>query len=121
MDFLAKTGIDIKYSTKTIEWFQNELPMQDLLYMDNQEFLAMANVVEQQCLEELYGMDWHDPTCYAIEILDAKYDAISIENVLEECTHLSEEQRADLQMVLGKFQKAIQWKVWGISPPKISY
>ena len=111
MDFLAKTGIDIKYSTKTIEWFQNELPMQDLLYMDNQEFLAMANVVEQQCLEELYVMDWHDLTCYAIEILDAKYDVVSIEDVVEECTDLSEEQKADLQMVLSKFQKLFSGKL----------
>ena len=26
-DFLAGTGIDIKYITKTIEWFKNTLPM----------------------------------------------------------------------------------------------
>ncbi len=24
-DFLSKTGIDVKYSTGTIEWFDNEL------------------------------------------------------------------------------------------------
>ena len=44
----------------------------DLFYMDNREFLAMADAVEQQCLKELYGMDWYNPTCYAIKILDAK-------------------------------------------------
>jgi hypothetical protein len=26
-DFLTKTGIDVKYSTRTIEWFDNELPL----------------------------------------------------------------------------------------------
>ncbi len=25
-DFLTKTGIDVKYSPNTIEWFENELP-----------------------------------------------------------------------------------------------
>ncbi len=25
-DFLTKTGIDVKYSTGTMEWFDNELP-----------------------------------------------------------------------------------------------
>ena len=25
--FLTKTGIDVKYSTNTIEWFDNELPL----------------------------------------------------------------------------------------------
>jgi hypothetical protein len=28
-DFLNKTGIDVKYSTNTIEWFKNELPLRD--------------------------------------------------------------------------------------------
>jgi hypothetical protein len=28
-DFLSKTGIDVKYSTGTIEWFHNELPLCD--------------------------------------------------------------------------------------------
>ena len=28
-DFLIKTGIDVKYSTRTIEWFENELPIRD--------------------------------------------------------------------------------------------
>jgi hypothetical protein len=28
-DFLTKSGIDVKYSTGTIQWFENELPLQD--------------------------------------------------------------------------------------------
>jgi hypothetical protein len=28
-DFLSKTGMDVKYSTGTIEWFENELPLRD--------------------------------------------------------------------------------------------
>jgi hypothetical protein len=28
-DFLNKTGIDVKYSTGTIEWFDSELPLYD--------------------------------------------------------------------------------------------
>ena len=28
-DFPTKTGIDVKYSTHTLEWFENELPLQD--------------------------------------------------------------------------------------------
>ena len=28
-DFLTKTGIDVKYSTGTIEWFENELPLRN--------------------------------------------------------------------------------------------
>ncbi len=32
----------------------------------------MAGIIEVQQKEELFGMDWYDPTCYATEILDAK-------------------------------------------------
>jgi hypothetical protein len=28
-DFLKKTGIDVKYSTRTMEWFDNELPLRN--------------------------------------------------------------------------------------------
>ena len=110
-DFLTKTGIDIKYSSKTMQWFENELPMQDPMCMDNKEFLAMVDVVKQQCIEELYGMDLCDPTCYAIKILDVKYDTVSIKDVVKECMHLKEEQRADLQMGLSKFQKLFSGKL----------
>jgi hypothetical protein len=28
-DFLTKAGTDVKYSTGTIEWFENELPLRE--------------------------------------------------------------------------------------------
>jgi hypothetical protein len=37
-DFLSKTGIDVKYSTGTIEWFDNELPMRDTRYLQSNTF-----------------------------------------------------------------------------------
>ena len=77
-DFLSKSGIDIKYSTGTIEWFDNELPMRDPRELDSKEYLAMADSLEvQREAEEIFGMDWYDPTCYASEILDAKYGQVS--------------------------------------------
>ncbi len=45
-DFLTKTGIVVKYSTETMEWFDNELPML--------EFEAMAEKIEIQH-EEVHG------------------------------------------------------------------
>ena len=34
-DFFAKSGIDIKYSSGTVEWFDSELPMRDPKCLDN--------------------------------------------------------------------------------------
>jgi hypothetical protein len=43
-DFLSKSGIDIKYSTGIIEWFDNELSMCDQHQLDGNEYLAMADI-----------------------------------------------------------------------------
>ncbi len=71
-DLLTKTGIDVKYSTRTIEWFDNELPLRDPYSLTNRDTLAMVEILEIQQEVELYGMDWYDPTCYATDILDEK-------------------------------------------------
>jgi hypothetical protein len=47
-DFLTKTGIDIKYSTGTIEWFENELPLCDPHDLKDRDFKAMAEIIEIQ-------------------------------------------------------------------------
>jgi hypothetical protein len=93
-DFLFKTGIDIKYSSGIIEWFDNELPMHDLRQLDNKGYLAMAEVLEVQCkAEHFFGMDWYDPTCHASEILDAKYGKVSTDDVVDQLTHLNDKQK----------------------------
>jgi hypothetical protein len=47
-DFLTKTGIDIKHSTGTIEWFGNELPLCDPHDLKDRDFKAMAEIIEIQ-------------------------------------------------------------------------
>jgi hypothetical protein len=37
----------------------------------------MAEILEIQQEVELYGMGWYDPTCYAIEMIDATYEKVS--------------------------------------------
>jgi hypothetical protein len=41
-DFLTKTGINIKYSMGTIEWFENELPLHNSHDLKDKDFKAMA-------------------------------------------------------------------------------
>ena len=60
-DFLSKTGIDVKYSTRTMKWFDNELQLHNLHLFETKDFQAMAQIVEVQKEEELFGMDWYDP------------------------------------------------------------
>jgi len=87
-DFLSKSGIDIRYSTGTIEWFDSELPMRDPHQLSDKEYLAMADIISvQREAEDIFGMDWYDPTCYASEILDAKYGQLSTDELADQLNH----------------------------------
>ncbi len=88
-DFLSKTGIDVKYSTTTIEWFDNELPLHDThILLQSKDFLAVAQIMEIWQKDEFFGMDWYDPHCYAAEILDAKYEKVLVVDVIDQLDHL---------------------------------
>jgi hypothetical protein len=104
-DFLSKAGIDVKYSTGTIEWFDNELPMRDTRYIQSKDLLAMAETIEIQLEDDFFGMDWYDPTCYASKILNAKYDKVLVDDVIDQLDHLDAQQKDDLKRVLNEHTK----------------
>ncbi len=56
-DFLTKTGIDVKYSTGTIQWFENELPLQDPHTLKDKDYVAMAEISAIQQESEFFGMN----------------------------------------------------------------
>jgi hypothetical protein len=105
-NFLTKSGINIKYSSRTIEWFDSKLPMRDPKQLDNSDYLATAEALEVHREEEqLFGKDWYDPDCYATAILDAKYKKVNMDDVVKQLTHLSATQKEDLRNVLKDFPK----------------
>jgi hypothetical protein len=118
-EFLSKTGIDIKYSSGIIEWFANKLPMCNPRHLVNKEFLPMAEILEvQHEAEQLFGMDWYNPTCYASEILDAKYGEVSTDDVVDQLTHLNKKQKQDLKLLLKDFTKLFNGTLLGVYPCK---
>jgi hypothetical protein len=72
-----------------MEWFDNELPLCNLHLLDSKEFEPMAKIIEVQQEEEIFGIDWYDPTCYATEILDAKYKKVEVDEVVNQLDHLT--------------------------------
>jgi hypothetical protein len=44
-------------------------------------------------------MDWYDPTCYAVEILDAKYEKVEIDEVINQLNS-DPQQKEDLKKIL---------------------
>jgi len=44
--------------------------MRDPHQLSDKEYLAMVDIIEvQREAEDIFGMDWYYPTCYALEIL----------------------------------------------------
>jgi len=104
-DFLSKTGIDVKYSTRTMKWFDDELPLRDPSNITDKEILAMAGVLEMQQEMELFDLDWYDPVCHAIKILEAQYEKVSTNEVVDQLEHLNFQQEEDLKAVLKDYGK----------------
>ncbi len=59
-------------------------------HLDNKEYLPMAEILKvQREAEQLLGTNWYNPTCYASELLDAKYGEVSTDDVVNHLTHLN--------------------------------
>ncbi len=65
----------------------------------------MAETIEIQLEEEFFGMDWYDPICYASDILDAKYEKVHVNDVIDQLDHLNAQQKNDLKRVLNEHIK----------------
>jgi hypothetical protein len=59
------------------------LPLCDSQDLKDRDFKAMAEITEIQQEVDFFGMDWYDPTWFAIEILDAKYEKVQIKDVVK--------------------------------------
>ena len=92
-------------STGTIQWFENELPLRDPHTLKDKDCVTMAEIVEFQQEVESFGMDWYDPTCHAIKILNAKYEKVQIDDVVNQLEHLNVQQKAGIKQVLSEFTK----------------
>ncbi len=118
--FLTKVGIDVKYSTGTVEWSDNELPLCNPHFLQNKEFEAMAEIIEVQQEENFFGMDWYNPTCYATEILDAKYEKVEVDEAINQLNHLTLEQKEDLRKVSKEHTKLFDGTL-GVYPHSFLY
>jgi hypothetical protein len=65
----------------------------------------MVETIEIQLEDDFFGMDWYDLTCYAFEILDAKYENVLVDDVIDELEHLNAQQKNDLRQVLSEHIK----------------
>eukprot|EP00804_Cyclotella_cryptica_P019679 CCRYP_016447-RA/>CCRYP_016447-RA protein AED:0.36 eAED:0.36 QI:0/0/0/1/0/0/3/0/315 len=90
-NFLLKAGIKLNYSEGKMEWFDCSLPLQPPGGLDSKDFDAMEDMFFIQAEDELFGKDWL--SCYATDILDAKYEWTDVAEVVDKQTHLNAHQK----------------------------
>jgi len=104
-DFLTKIGLVVDYRNKQVCWFGDSIPLRQSNLLTNDEFAAMleSHDVDYE-LDELFdGEDLLE--CYLSDILDAKYEALDIQECVDKQKHLTESQRLDLNRLLLKYKK----------------
>ena len=100
-DFLTKINLDVRYSTKSMEWYGNSVKMREPWDLNNQEFLHMADSFFLQVEDDMFGDDWLDS--YATErILDAKYEKLDLDGLMSKQDHLNADQKEQLKSIFLK-------------------
>eukprot|EP00804_Cyclotella_cryptica_P019353 CCRYP_006199-RA/>CCRYP_006199-RA protein AED:0.31 eAED:0.37 QI:0/0/0/1/0/0/4/0/415 len=95
-NFLLKT--ELNYSEGKMEWFDCSLPLRPPGGLDSKDLDAMEDMFFIQADDEFFGKDLL--SCYATDILDAKYEWTDVADVVDKQTHLNAHQKKDLLQVL---------------------
>ncbi len=74
--------------------------------IDDKDYIAMMDIMEvQHEAEDIFGINWYDPTCYASEFIDTKYGQVSTDDVTKQLTHLTADQQNDMKVLFWDFKK----------------
>ncbi len=76
-----------------MEWFDYSIPLCLPGGLDSNKFDALKDMFNIQVKDKLFGEDWLK--CFAMEILDAKYEKTDVFEVMKGLTHLNAHQTAN--------------------------
>jgi hypothetical protein len=100
-DFLTKAGINLNYANSELQWYGVSVPMKDPLSLTDEDYQAMIDVHLTEVDNEVHD-DWFEAYVVA-PIKDAKFEAVDVDDVVKQQTHLTDEQRNDLNQLLKKY------------------
>ncbi|KAL7530913.1 LOW QUALITY PROTEIN: hypothetical protein ACHAXR_008651, partial [Thalassiosira sp. AJA248-18] len=117
-DFLLKSGIDIRYSNGTLEWLGTSIPLRPPPQEGdgNSFFEDAVNDYLIQMEDGHFGENWLDAYLAAPkEIMDAKYEKMDVEEMVDTFSHLTSDQKDDLRRLFYKYDKLFSGKL-GLYP-----
>ena len=101
-EFLAKMGIKLDYEKLQVEWLGIVRPMNTNKFTaERRRSLVDAYLLQMEDDDEL-----DDLACYATAVMDAKYEAIEADDIIQQqCSHLTAEQQNDLRILFAERKK----------------
>jgi RNase H-like domain found in reverse transcriptase/Reverse transcriptase (RNA-dependent DNA polymerase)/Integrase zinc binding domain len=91
-DLLRELGIKIDFSTNTVEWDEAIIPMKPENATIEKAFYVQDSTAVDEATERIKG------------ILDAKYEAADLDDVVTKSLHLNDFQRLSLKKLLEKYR-----------------
>ena len=91
-DILTDLGIDIKFSTREIEWDGNSIPLRDNDLSVKEAYYVNDSDIVEDAATRLKG------------ILDAKYEPADIDKVCSNLDHLSRDEQDKLAELMKKYE-----------------
>ena len=102
-DFLQKTGININYTECQIEWLNGQLLLRITQEFHKEDMSLLVDMLYAQEDEEWFGDEFME--LLATTILDATYNKVDLDKVINDQKHLNKKQRRELKKVLIKCEK----------------
>ena len=112
-DFLNKAGMVIDYLEKSFKWFGDVIPLRVPSELSSVDYVMMVERSKVKTEEEDLDNDVNEN--YLSSILDARYDAMDICEVMRQQTHLTASQQNDLRNLLLKYPELFDGKL-GVYP-----
>ena len=84
-DLLSKLGLILNFKENTVIWDEYEIPMKNV----------DATRKDSYYVEDSTAVN--EATSRIKQILDAKYDPVNLDDVVAECTHLSDTEQQKLR------------------------
>ena len=101
-DFLQKTGININYTECQIEWLDTQLPLRNAREFHKENMNLLVDTLYEQEDKEWSGDNFMK--LLAMTILDATYNKVNLDKVINDQKHLNKKQQRELKKVLIKFE-----------------
>jgi predicted aspartyl protease len=91
-DLLSNLGITLNFKDHKVQWDDIEIPMKP----ENATRKEYFHIADSPTMDAATERIKH--------ILDAKYEAANLKEIADSCTHLTEEKRQSLQILLEKYK-----------------